>query len=257
MQLNYKVLGDGYPLIILHGLFGALDNWITLGRSFGEDFETYLVDQRNHGKSPHTPEHSYPDLAQDLIEFMDQLGLSKALLLGHSMGGKTVMEVALSHPERVAGLVIADMAPVQYESHHDSVFRALEAVRFDEIENRSQAERIMSLHIQEPGVIQFLLKNIDRSPEGKYSWKMNLPVLRAEYDKILEEIPGNRVYSGPTLVIRGGASPYVQDPYLPAYRELFPALELETLPDIGHWVHAEAPGDFYEIVLNFLKRISL
>lgn len=257
MHLNYKVMGDGFPLIILHGLFGTLDNWITLGRLFGEDFQTYLVDQRNHGKSPHTSTHSYPELASDLIEFMDQLELPRALLIGHSMGGKTVMETALSHPNRVAGLVIADMAPVQYESHHSSVFRALEAVNFNEIENRAQAERIMSMHLNEPGVIQFLLKNIDRSPDGKYSWKMNLSVLKSEYENILAEIPSNRVYTGPTLVIRGGNSPYVQEHYLPDYRTLFPELELETIEEVGHWVHAEAPGDFYEIVLNFLKRISL
>jgi pimeloyl-ACP methyl ester carboxylesterase len=256
MELNYKTIGEGPPLLILHGLFGALDNWITLGRSFGENYQTFLLDQRNHGKSPHTTTHGYPEMAEDLIGFMDQQDIAQAILIGHSMGGKTIMEAALRYPDRVSGLVIADMAPVQYESHHDSVFRALEAIDFTEIENRVQAERIMQLHLQEPGVIQFLLKNIDRSGDGKYSWKMNLPVLKREYDRILEEIPGGRKYIGPTLALRGGKSPYVQEHHLPYFRELFPELELETISDAGHWVHAEAPGLFYEIVLNFLQRIS-
>lgn len=257
MDLNFKVMGDGPPLIILHGLFGALDNWITLGRSFGEDFKTYLIDQRNHGKSPHTPSHSYPEMANDLKEWMDTQEIEHAFLLGHSMGGKTIMEMALTYPDRVSALVVADMAPVQYEAHHQAVFRALEAVPLKEIESRAQAERILNMHLSDPGVVQFLLKNIDRTPEGKYLWKMNLPVLIHEYDRILEEIPGNRTFTKPVLALRGGKSNYVQDHYLPAFRELFPELELETIEEAGHWVHAEAPGPFYEIVLSFLKKQTL
>lgn len=255
MELNYKSLGSGYPLIILHGLFGSLDNWISLARMFGEEYTTYIVDLRNHGKSPRADTHSYPEMAADLIEFMDQQHISKAYLLGHSMGGKVVMEAALAHPERVSGLIIADMAPVQYNPHHAQIFKALQAIDPAKISNRNEAEQIMLPFIPEAGVRQFLLKNIDRNPEGSYAWKMNLPVLIRDYDKILEEISPGRKYSGPSLSIRGEKSGYVQDHQLPDFRELFPELEIETIPNAGHWVHAEAPAEFYKIVVNFLKRI--
>ncbi|NBV14719.1 MAG: alpha/beta fold hydrolase [Sphingobacteriia bacterium] len=255
MNLNFKVMGEGEPLLILHGLFGSLDNWISLGRRYGTFRKTYLIDQRNHGKSPHTEQHGYPEMAEDLLTFMDQQEISSAAWLGHSMGGKTVMEAALQAPDRCSALIVADMAPVVYRRHHDEIITALEAVPLNEIQNRAEAEAILTPLLPDVGVRQFLLKNLDRTTEGKYVWKMNLPVLKKEYDFIVKEIPRERKYSGPTLFIKGGNSNYIKDAYLPEMQELFPNMELITLPGIGHWVHAEAPDDFFQITSNFLKGI--
>jgi len=254
MQLNYKKEGLGPALIIAHGLLGSLDNWMTLMKMFANDYTTYIVDLRNHGKSPWTDTHSYPEMANDLLEFMDQQGIANALLLGHSMGGKVVMQIALHAHERVSALVVADMAPVYYAPHHNQIFQALESVPITHLKSRNEADEYLSLLIPESSVRQFLLKNIDRTAEGSYKWKMNISTLKQEYENILSAIEGDKPYTGPVLVLSGGLSTYVKDEFLPAFRFLFPELEVDSIPGVGHWLHAEAPIVFYEKVRNFLKK---
>ncbi len=255
MELNYKEIGAGEPIIILHGLLGSLDNWQTIGRQLSEQYRVFLVDERNHGKSPHTATHSYPEMANDLLEFMNQRGLEKAHLLGHSMGGKVVMQFAVTYPDRVKSLIVADMGMKHYRRHHDEIFDALYRIDLDAIERRSDAEEQMAILIEDFGMRQFLLKSLDRTAEGRYEWKFNLDVLNADYENIIKGIESDTVVDAPVLFIRGGNSGYVQDKDFPGFRRNFPQAQLVTIPGAGHWLHAEAPGEFLEALLKFLKSV--
>lgn len=254
IDLNYKVMGQGEPLIILHGLFGTLDNWQTLGRYLSEAYTVFLVDQRNHGRSPHLPHQDYPSMAEDLHRFMEQQGVYRSNLLGHSMGGKTAMEFALEYPEQVDKLIVVDMAPKEYPRGHDQVFEALLAIDLSILSSRQAAEEILRGFIREEGVVQFLLKNLSRAKGGGFEWKMNLPVLYRCYPELLSAPKAQGYFSGETLFVRGGKSDYVLDSDLPAIRAHFPNYQLETIPQAGHWVHADAPADLLKLVLDFLRR---
>ena len=252
MQLNYKVAGDGPPLVVLHGLMGSLDNWQSLSRALSTEMKVYLVDQRNHGLSPHTDHISYPLMAADLLEFFDQQGIAKAHVLGHSMGGKTAMEFTLRHSERVEKQIIADMAPKPYNRHHDDVFAALFAVDLSKVSSRGEVEEIMKEKMPDAGMRQFLLKSLDRTPEGAYEWKINLQVLYDDYDEIIKNVTAGWTADNETLVIKGGNSNYIKPGDLELFRKYFPYTELVTIENAGHWVHAEAPSLFLEAVRNFL-----
>lgn len=254
MELNYKKLGDsGEPLIILHGLMGSLDNWQTMARHLSDSMQVYIVDQRNHGRSPHTDTHSYQNMVDDLEEFMQQRGLAKAHLLGHSMGGKVVMKFALQHPEKVLSLVIADMGMRGYKPHHDQVFDALFRIDLASIERRSDAEEQMEPLMPDYGMRQFLLKSLDRDKDGTYEWKFNLDVLFNEYHYIVEPVGEEGVLDVPVLAIRGGKSGYVNDDDIEEYKQHFPQVKVVTLADAGHWLHAEAPKKFLEALRTFYQ----
>lgn len=252
MDLNFKTFGQGPPLIILHGLFGTLDNWQTLAKRWAEDFTVYLVDQRNHGRSPHLDEMSYPLLAEDLAGFLDKEWLHECYLLGHSMGGKTAMQFALDYPDQVTKLVIVDIAPKQYPAGHDEIFAALRSLDLENLTTRSAAAEHLSQLIPQPAVVQFLLKNLSRVPGSGFRWKMNLEVLYRDYANILANVSG-APYSGDALFVRGGLSQYVGKDDLPLIRSLFPEAELATVARAGHWVHAQAPDELYSLVNDFLK----
>ncbi len=252
MSLNFKVSGSGSPLIILHGLLGSLDNWQSHARSLSDMAQVYIVDQRNHGRSPHFPEHNYALLAEDLKQFMDEQGLEKASMLGHSMGGKTVMEFANRYPQMIDKLIIADISPRQYKWNYDEIFDALKHVELDKVENRTDAERMLGEKISEPNMLQFLLKSLDRNPDGRYEWKMNVEVLEKEFPEVVKGVELKGEYPFPTLVIRGEKSKYVLDADIAVFRKHFPTLEIVTLANAGHWLHAEAPKEFLEAVRNFL-----
>lgn len=254
MELNYKSFGQGPALIILHGLFGSLDNWQTLARQYGETFSTYIVDQRNHGKSPHSDENfTYDLLAEDLGELMDRLGIPTASLIGHSMGGKTVMQFAVDQPERVEKLVVADMATREYPPHHTEILETLISFPAWKIESRNEADELLEERIRDYGVRQFLLKNLDRKKGGGFEWKFNLEVLYRDYPNILEGIHSNYPFEGPTLFISGGKSDYVKEEYHAEIRELFPSAQFEVIEGAGHWLHAEKPKEFFEKTMAFLN----
>lgn len=253
MELNFKTYGQGEPLIILHGLFGSLDNWQTIGKTLAEHFLVFLVDQRNHGRSPHLDDMSYPILAEDLRDFMESHWIYRAHIVGHSMGGKTAMQFALHYPDMVDRLVVIDIAPKQYPGGHEEIFQALLDLQIDRIESRQEAEEFLSQRISSPPVLQFLLKNISRQTNGTYSWKMNLPVLYRNYRHLLDNIKGQEVYDAPSLFLRGGLSSYVLPEDEPAIRALFPQSRIETVNHAGHWVHAEAPDEVIAHVKNFLR----
>lgn len=253
MKLNYKQLGEGFPLLILHGLFGSLDNWITLSRQFSSTYSVFIIDARNHGRSPHNDVSDYPSMVEDLLEFITDHSIEQAHIIGHSMGGKTAMSFTLKYPEKVGKLVVADMAMKTYSGHHDEVIKAMQEVPISEIKNRSEAEEILSVRIKELGVRQFLLKNIDRKEDGSYAWKINLPVLVKEYPKILMEVKGINPVQNEVLFIRGDKSDYLKDKDFTSAKLYFPNATLETIEGAGHWIHAEQPGLFFNSVSSFLQ----
>ncbi len=252
MELNYKSFGQGDPLIILHGMFGTLDNWQTIAKQLAEDYTVFIVDQRNHGRSPHAPEMDYPTMAEDLHDFMESHWIYKAHLLGHSMGGKTVMQFALTYPQMVDKLVVVDIAPKTYVGGHQVIFEALLSVDLDKLANRKEAEAQLGNYIDDFGVRQFLLKNLTRKKEGGFEWKMNLAAIWAHYQDILKTVTGPEVFAGPSLFIRGGKSNYVATEDMPEIKALFTAAQLATVEDAGHWVHAEAPAILLAKLQKFL-----
>ncbi|MEM7572153.1 MAG: alpha/beta fold hydrolase [Bacteroidota bacterium] len=251
-MLNYKSFGQGPPLLILHGLFGTLDNWQTLAKRWAEEYTVILVDQRNHGRSPHLDAHNYPVMAADLAAFMEQEWIHEAYLLGHSMGGKTAMQLAMEHPDLIKALVVVDIGPQAYPGGHDTIFAALRSLDLDSIDSRNEAAAHLAQSIEEAGVRQFLLKNLSRRPEGGFRWKMNLEVLYRDYPRILEKIEGP-AYEGPTLFVRGADSGYIRDTDWPTAQSLFPAAQLATVQNSGHWVHAEQPAILFDLVRDFLQ----
>ena len=253
VELNYKTFGQGEPLIILHGLFGALDNWQSIGKTLAEQHLVFLIDQRNHGRSPHFDDISYPILAEDLREFMESHWIYRANIVGHSMGGKAAMQFALHYPDMVNRLVVIDIAPKQYPGGHEDIFLALLDLQIDRIDSRQEATEFLSRRIPSAPVLQFLLKNITRQTDGTYSWKMNLPVLYQNYQKLLANIEEAEAFDGPALFLRGGNSNYVLPEDESSIKDLFPNARIETVDGAGHWVHAEAPNAVIEHVKRFLE----
>lgn len=256
MNLAYREFGEGQPLIILHGLFGQSDNWNTLAKRFAESgFKVYTIDQRNHGLSPHSEVWNYQAMAEDLNEFINTHQLVKPILLGHSMGGKTVMFFELLHPTIADKIIVADIAPKQYESHHEAVLKGLHAVDFSKITTRKEAEMALGGYINDFGTKQFLLKNIYwKDNESKQmAWRFNLEVITKEYDNVGVAIPSG-FSTTETLFIRGDKSNYILDSDLEDIKNHFPNNKLITIENSGHWVHAEQPEAFFKAVINFVKQ---
>ena len=253
MQLNYKVFGEGFPVVILHGLLGSLDNWQTIAKRLSEQFKVYTVDLRNHGKSPHSNEHSYPLMAEDLKDFFQEHVIKKAHLIGHSMGGKVAMLFTVTYPELVDKLVVVDIAPRVYEAHHNEIFDALFKLDLSQATKRSEADEQLMQSIPDFGVRQFLLKNLTRNESGGFEWKMNLQGLYKHYPNINIPIQANNSVSVKTLVIRGANSNYVLEEDISDFEKLFGSVKLVTIPSAGHWVHAEAPDLFLHEVKAFLS----
>ncbi|UOG75431.1 alpha/beta fold hydrolase [Hymenobacter tibetensis] len=256
MQLHHREIGQGTPLVILHGLFGTLDNWQTLARRWSEaGHRVVSVDLRNHGRSFQTPEHTYELMSADVLALLNSLALGPELtLLGHSMGGKVAMRFALDHPDRLAKLVVVDIAPRFSDmAHQDDILEGLNAVDLTTIENRQQADDALAQHIRQPGVRQFLLKNLYRLEDNSFAWRQNLQALTSNIAEIGAEISGSAPCLKPTLFIRGGKSDYITaEDKLYSIPTLFPNSQVETVVDAGHWVHAEAPDTVFELVRAFI-----
>jgi pimeloyl-ACP methyl ester carboxylesterase len=253
MKLEHKISGEGKPLIILHGLFGSLDNWQTHARKLSEYFKVILVDQRNHGHSPWSDEFDYTLMADDLLELMNDLGIEKAYLLGHSMGGKTVMQFTEKYPEKVEKLIVADIGFKQYPLHHQQIIAGMDAISATERNSRSAAEKLLSEYVPEAGTRQFIMKNLYWVDKTQLGWRFNLEVLKREMPNILGEIELTENWV-PTLFIRGEKSNYIVDSDLESIEEKYPDMQLVTIENAGHWVHAEAPDVFMNAVLEFLLR---
>ncbi len=241
--------------MILHGVFGSLDNWATVSKEIADaGYAVYLLDQRNHGRSPHSEEFTYEAMAADLSEFIKDHSLENPVLIGHSMGGKTVMQYAMAYPGTYDKLVIVDIGIKAYPPHHASLIEGMNALPLAEIESRQQADELFSAHEPIKAVRQFLLKNLYRTEEDTFEWRFNLPILSSDIEKVGVEIPNLRTVTEPTLFIKGALSPYIKEPDWESIQELFPNSELVTIPNAGHWVHAEQPKAFVEELTGFLAK---
>jgi esterase len=258
MDLNYKEFGTGEPLVILHGLFGTLDNWQTIARQLSDEFTVYIVDLPNHGRSPHTKgEFDYSEMSDAVAEFLTKNWIHETRLIGHSMGGKLAMQLAFQQPDLIKKLAVIDIAPKQYTGGHGNIFRALFALDLETLTDRKEAEQFLTEHLPEEGAgtIQFLLKNLSRRSDtegGGFEWKMNLNVLYANYPRILDKLEGDMPFRKPTLFIRGSESNYIKDSDFELISTLFPRSAIETIEGAGHWVHAEKPKELLEVLRKFM-----
>lgn len=252
MPLYSRQAGQGEPLILIHGLFGSMENLGALARPLAEQFSVYSLDLPNHGRSPHSDQMTLGSMAEDVLAWMDREGLQQAHMLGHSLGGKIAMEVALQYPERVKSLILVDIAPVSYPLHHNDVFDGLLAVNPSQLESRSQADKQLQPFVPEIAVRSFLLKNLVKAPEGGFAWRMNLPVIHQQYEEL---ITGNRAdasFPGRTLFIKGGNSNYIQQKHRDDIISRFPQASIKVVPETGHWLHAEKPELVARLVQRFL-----
>ncbi|WP_149274783.1 alpha/beta fold hydrolase [Pareuzebyella sediminis] len=253
-RLHSQIIGKGRPLLILHGFLGMSDNWKTLGSTYAEsNFEVHLIDQRNHGKSFWSSDFDYGVLSNDLEGYLNDHSLEKAIILGHSMGGKTAMQFACSYSEKTEKLIVADIAPKYYPPHHQWIIDGLNTLDFDTIKSRSEADDILKERISDWGVRQFLLKNLYWVEKGKLGLRFNLDVLSEKMNEIGENINTTDRYTGPTLFLRGDRSEYIVESDLPEIKKHFPHAILETVSNAGHWLHAENPEQFLEKSLSFLN----
>jgi pimeloyl-ACP methyl ester carboxylesterase len=252
--LHSKILGEGQPFLILHGFLGMSDNWKTLGTEYAEKgYRVHLIDQRNHGKSFHSPEFDYQLLAEDVVRYLDHHHIPSAIVLGHSMGGKTAMQLATSEPDRVSKLIVADIAPKFYPPHHDFIFNGLSHLDFDQIASRREADEELSKYIKDFGIRAFLLKNLYWVEQGKLGFRFNFEVLRNKMDEIGDNISATAVYEGPTLFLRGDRSEYIMPTDASDIKKNFPNAQIETIDRAGHWLHAENPEQFFEKSMAFLN----
>jgi len=238
-------------LVLIHGLFGSLDNLAVIRRGFEQTHNVLSVDLPDHGRSYYSKAFSFSEYADSVVGLLDELDVNVCQLLGHSLGGKVAMKIALTHPQRIEKLVIADIAPVAYSARHHNVINGLSSVKLDEINTRSDAKKLMESHIVEPGVIQFLLKSLYNSDDG-WQWRFNLPLIIRDYLALSQAIEEDAQYSGPTLFLKGGQSDYLLSEHKPAIDKLFPNSKAKIIGSAGHWLHSQKPDLFNRLVADFL-----
>ena len=253
MKLHSQILGSGKPFVILHGFLGMSDNWKTLGTRWAEaGYEVHLLDQRNHGRSFHSDKFSYEVMAEDLKKYCEEHSLNEIILLGHSMGGKVAMQFAVTHPEMVSKLIVADIGPKAYPPHHQDILKALSMLDFSKIKSRGEAEDILSEYIKDEGTRLFLLKNLYRKSKDELGLRVNLPILSKKINEVGVALSENAVFNGDTLFLGGEKSGYIEPMDELLIKKHFPKAKIETISKAGHWLHAENPDEFYENVMIFL-----
>lgn len=253
MTLHSQILGSGKPFVILHGFLGMSDNWKTLGgRWANEGYEVHLLDQRNHGRSFHSDEFSYEIMAEDLKNYCEEHGLKEIILLGHSMGGKVAMQFAVAYPEMVSKLIVADIGPKAYPSHHQDILKALSSLNFSQIKSRGEAEDVLSEYIKDKGTRLFLLKNLYRKNKNELALRINLPVLSEKIEEVGVALAKDAVFKGDTLFLGGEKSGYIEPMDEILIKKHFPRARIVTISKAGHWLHAENPDEFYEACIKFL-----
>jgi len=262
-KLNFKRLGEGEPLIIMHGLYGSSDNWMGIGRELMDNFSVYIIDLRNHGTSPQLPDHNYKVMTDDLVEFMNDNEIYSSIIIGHSMGGKVAMFFTAMYPERVKKLVVVDISPRSYDlekgdnqiTDHKKILNGLASIDLANIENRKQVDDVLSLTIKSPRIRQFLLKNLKRNKDRSYHWKINIDVLMQNLPSVLVGLEDEKeelnLYTNPALFIKGGNSDYINTDDKKMIKEYFLKSEIVTINNTNHWVHAENPDEFIKIVKEF------
>ena len=247
MLLNYKKLGEsGSTVIILHGLLGSLDNWQSIAKQLSEKQEVFIIDQRNHGRSPHTDEMNYQVLSEDLKAFCVQQQIHKTTIIGHSMGGKAAMFFALQYPEMLDKLIIVDIAPSFYDGNHESILFAMAEAPLKSTQSREDIDKFLSARIYDFGVRQFILKNLSRNKEGHFEWKCNLEALILNYRLLMDFPKSEKQFSGNTYFIKGENSNYINQDNFDACDHYFPNNKMLEIKNAGHWVHADQPALFLE-----------
>ena len=249
MRLHYEAWGEGRPFLFLHGFLGSGDNWRTIARSLDLPARYYLIDLRNHGRSPHADEHSYPVMVEDIIELIESEGFEQVIILGHSMGGRAGMLLAMHYPERVRGLIVGDISPAAHKPVHLPILEALSSISL-QVERREEVEAQLARYIPEAPIRQFLLKSLARDEEGRFYWRWNLPVLIRDYSKLTTSIEGPPYY-GPVLFLRGELSTFLTEAHLPLIRQTFPQARIVTIPHAGHWIHVDNPEAVKQAIREF------
>ncbi|MCZ6520899.1 MAG: alpha/beta fold hydrolase [Bacteroidetes bacterium] len=253
MDLYFREFGDGKPLIILHGLLGSSDNWLTIGRKLSHSRKVFIIDQRNHGKSFHSDIFDYSALSQDIDHFIHSRQLVKPVLMGHSMGGKTAMNYAITHPEALDRLIVVDISPKQYDNQHVHILDGLSSIDLTNLTLRNEADAQLEKFVPEAGIRQFLLKNLTRDDQGQFKWRLNLKTVREKIDNVGQALPEGAFSAVKALFIYGGNSDYIQSRDLITIPEIFPQAQFAKIEDAGHWVHSEKMEEFLEVVENFLE----
>jgi len=253
MTLNFKKEGNAAEsLIIQHGMFGSLDNWMNFDMQMSKYFKVYLLDARKHGQSFHSDEFTYECMAKDVIDSMGQQQIEEAIILGNSMGGKTAMKFAFNYPHLVKKIIVADITPKAYPVHHDEIIKGLQSLDFSVIKTRGEADEKLAESIPNLAVRQFLLKNMYWKEKNQLAWRFNLDVIAAQILNVGVEIKAPFPFSEPTLFVRGELSNYVLDEDISDIKNIFPNMKLETISGSGHWVHAEKPKEFIKVIEAFL-----
>lgn len=252
MGLFYRTMGEGEPLLMLHGLFGSADNLGGIARILASDYRVIAVDHRNHGRSPHSNTMSYSEMASDIYAVMDKENIATAHVFGHSMGGKIAMQMALNRPERVKRLVVGDIAPVPYERHHDSILDGMHRVAEEAPIGRRGAEAILKEYEQEPAILSFLLTNWRRNEQDVWEWRLNVETIDRDYMNIVAGNTGGP-HDGDILFLRGGNSDYIRPEHRETILKLFPKATVRTIEGTGHWLHAEKPDMVARSITKFLE----
>jgi len=258
MELFYRKFGNegDQPIIILHGLFGISDNWVSYGKQVADEgFEVYIPDQRNHGRSEHSDDFNYLALTNDLFDFINTESIEDPILIGHSMGGKVAMRFALSYPDLVKKLIVVDIAPREYgpRKHHLSIIKTMLAVDIDNVKSRTEVSDYLAKGITDKRIRQFILKNLSRKGKEGFQWRLNLKAIAENLDKMFDGITESLTYKGPTLFIKGGSSDYILSRDYKEIYMFFSYAEIVTIEGATHWLHADAPEDFFKITFQFLK----
>ena len=250
-EINETQNPQATSMIILHGFLGSCDNWLTVSKQLATHFRVFLVDQRNHGRSEWAATQNYEAMADDLKDFITTQNLQNPIIVGHSMGGKTVMQFAAKYPDLFSKMLVVDISPKKYVGNHEQILNGLNAINLETLTNRAEADTILANFEPDLGVRQFLLKNLYKNENDKFAWRMNLKVLTTEYDNILQEIKFEQPLLKPVYFIRGGKSNYISDKEIPNLQLLFPKMELKTVENAGHWLQAEQPQAFIDMLLSF------
>ena len=251
MKLNYQIRGEGEPVFLIHGLFGSLENLGMVAKPLSEHFKVISVDVRNHGASFHADTMTYKEMANDIIELIAYLDIDSAIFLGHSMGGKIAMQLALSFPEKVTKLIVADIAPVSYPAHHQHIINGLQSLDFNQITTRKAADQALAHYVEPQGVRQFLLRNLALEGE-QLQFKCNLDGIAKNYPEIMKAFDPSLSYQGETLFIKGGNSDYITNEHRNIITQHFPQSKAKIIASAGHWLHAEKPIAFNKIVKDFI-----
>jgi len=254
MKLFCRQFGSGKPIIILHGLFGLSDNWVSIGKVLAHNYKVIVPDLRNHGQSPHSSIFNYDAMAGDISELMDDLELSSAIIMGHSMGGKVAMQFALQYPERTGKLIVVDMSMRQYEERQSQIeiIKAMMAIDFEKVDSRSEISELLRQSITEEKVRLFIMKNLYRVTRSHLGWRPDLKSIYQNIDCVFEAISGESVYQGASLFIHGDDSDYVLESDISQIQHHFPQAVFKVVPDAGHWVHADNPEGFLKEVIAFI-----